>query len=235
MARLSILHQVLISDDEPAVEATRIHVERYADGVFAEVRFWDREDCRAIVQRTAGEAALQAFDQLRPYAYKADLARYCILLSFGGWYCDIKVEGFVPPELPAQTDLVVFRDIQRYSGTSWAVSNALIYSRQGNPVFEMALRDVVRNVQQRFYGATPLHPTGPVLFGKCVAVHGNYQELVVGDLLELTPPLDRKNAAFVMPNGDLIAWNKRAPGGVLDIAGTNDYNTFWASRSVYVD
>ena len=30
-----------------------------------------------------------AYDSLNPLAYKADLARYCILYKNGGWYLDV--------------------------------------------------------------------------------------------------------------------------------------------------
>ncbi len=32
---------------------------------------------------------LQAFDRMKPYAYRADLGRYALLLQQGGWYFDI--------------------------------------------------------------------------------------------------------------------------------------------------
>ena len=31
------------------------------------------------------------FTSLKPYAFRADLARYCLLYQFGGWYFDISV------------------------------------------------------------------------------------------------------------------------------------------------
>lgn len=35
-----------------------------------------------------GVDVLAAYRQLRPYSFKADMARYCILYRFGGWYID---------------------------------------------------------------------------------------------------------------------------------------------------
>jgi mannosyltransferase OCH1-like enzyme len=51
---------------------------------------YDDEDCRNFIKNEFEPEVLEAYDQLVPGAYKADLWRYCVLYKTGGIYLDIK-------------------------------------------------------------------------------------------------------------------------------------------------
>jgi mannosyltransferase OCH1-like enzyme len=51
---------------------------------------YDDADCREFIATEYGGDVLEAYDQLVPGAYKADLWRYCVLYKTGGIYLDIK-------------------------------------------------------------------------------------------------------------------------------------------------
>jgi len=180
---------------------------------------------------------LAVYRCLRPYAYKADLARLCILQVQGGWYVDAGIAWSMPVELPAETQLVAVRDLQRNSRTSWACSNGLIYARPGHACLQAAIATILGHCQARYYGATPLCPTGPVVWGRAVAMHAEPATSLFCELVELTPGLRHKNPAFVGPGGDLWAFLKPTPGGSglegFSAPGTNNYNHFWHTRQVY--
>jgi hypothetical protein len=180
---------------------------------------------------------LVAYRSLRPYAYKADLARLCILQVHGGWYVDASVAWATPVLLPAGTELVAVRDLQRCSRTSWACSNGLIYARAGHPSLQAAIDTILRHCSEQYYGSTPLCPTGPVVWGRAVALHAQSASSLFCELMELTPGLPQKNAAFVGPDGELWAFLKptRGGGGLQGFAapGTNNYNHYWHARQVY--
>src|SRR5690606_17752074 len=114
---------------------------------------------------------LAAFDLLRPYSYKADLGKYCLLHTLGGWYLDVSLKVVAQLSVPDQVSMVLFRDIQRNSRTSWSVVCSFLYSRPGNPVFRTAIDFVLHNCSERYYGVTPLCPTGPTVLGRAVAAH----------------------------------------------------------------
>jgi hypothetical protein len=48
------------------------------------------------------------------------------------------------------------------------IYNALIVSQKKNPFLWKAICKIVFNVQNKFYGEDPLHPTGPLMLGKII-------------------------------------------------------------------
>ena len=49
------------------------------------------DECRAFIAREYPSDVLDAYDNLIPTAFKADLWRYCVLYMYGGVYLDIKL------------------------------------------------------------------------------------------------------------------------------------------------
>jgi hypothetical protein len=131
---------------------------------------------------------------------------------------------------------LAFRDIQRFSFTSWACATTVLYSKPNNPALQIAIEMIVNNCADKYYGITPLCPTGPTLLGKALAEHGSQPDFIYGDYLELTPTYEQKNRAFVLPDGTIMAWSKPSGGGDLTgvgAKGVNNYNELWAQRQVY--
>ena len=50
------------------------------------------DECRAFIAREYPSDVLDAYDNLIPTAFKADLWRYCVLYMYGGVYLDIKLQ-----------------------------------------------------------------------------------------------------------------------------------------------
>ena len=57
-----------------------------------EHHLYDDISCRTFIKDNYDKTVLDAYDQLVPGAYKADLWRYCILYKTGGIYLDIKFQ-----------------------------------------------------------------------------------------------------------------------------------------------
>ena len=200
-------------------------------------RIYDKQTLRQFLVDNYDGEVVWAYDKLRPYSYKADLARYCLLRKFGGWYLDIAIKIANPVELDEKIQFLGFRDIQKHSASSWACSTAIIFSKPGNKVFETAIAYIIRNCHEEYYGRTPLCPTGPTVFGAALAAHRAQENYIFGDYLELTPARRIRNGAFVLPDGTIMAWSKPAGGGDLaglGASGVNNYNDFWKARDVYV-
>lgn len=191
---------------------------------------------RAFIAEHYGGEVLETYDALRPYSYKADLGRYCLLNAIGGWYFDVSVQPLLGISLADQVALLAFRDIQRNSSTTWSCSTGVLYSRPQNRVLRTAIEYVVRNRKENYYEVTPLCPTGPTLLGEALAANRAHPHHVFGDYLELTPAHQQKNRAFVLPDGTILAWGKRAAGGdlsALGVRGGNNYNELWQARQIY--
>lgn len=198
---------------------------------------YDQRTLRAFLERHFPADVGAAYDRLTPYAYRADLGRYCLLHRLGGWYVDISVSMQTCPSLGDKVKLLAFRDIQLYSRSGWAMSTSLLFAKPGQPVFEAAIRRIVEHCRAEYYGLTPLCPTGPTVLGGALAAHGVDEQHVLGDYTILTPWHERKNHAFVMPDGTIVGWGKRAEGGdlsALGARGVNNYNDLWYTRRVYL-
>jgi len=232
------MSQIYITDEPtPLPERLRASSESLQK-LYPDKRYtlYNLEDLRMLIEKCFDSSVLKAFDALVPYAYKADLGRFCILYAFGGWYFDIGITGHQRVDISPNVDALFFRDRQRFSKSSWSVAGGMIYARPGNPIFIDAIRRVIENINNNFYGVTPLCPVGPTLIGQAIANFGTSERLIFGDFMDLTPIHPIPNTAFVLPNGEISAWAKRAKGGDLSALGTkggNDYNILWRERKIY--
>ena len=197
---------------------------------------YNNQELRNFLVEHFNQDVIQAYDSLRAYSNKADLARYCLLYAVGGWYFDIGIRLHTPIELPDFIDMVAFREIQKFTGTCWACMTAVIYSKPGNKALLFAIEQIVENVRSNYYGITPLSPTATPVLGQALAKHGEQASFVYGDFLQLTPTHQSTNTAFVLPDGTILAWKKPASGGdlsALGATGTNNYNQLWRDKQIY--
>lgn len=197
---------------------------------------------REFISTHFGSEVVSAYDKLIPYAYKADLGRYCLLYQLGGWYADISIlmrqpVGLLGPEV----ELVYFSDLGDgvIPGRSlFDVSNSLLFARPRNYVFQSAIEQVVRHCRDNYYGTSIYSPTGPSVLGAAIASVERKPGHVAGHLLALTPSHQHRNLSFVLPDGQILALFKKgwmSPGDVLfgKRRGTNNYADLWAQRKVY--
>ena len=118
------------------------------------------------------------------------------------------------------------------------VSNSLLYARPRLAVLEKAIETVVRHCREEYYGISIYCPTGPAVLGAAIAGHEHSSAHVCGHLMPLTPNHDRRNLAFVLSDGQILALFKKgwmAPDDVLfgKREGTNNYEDLWEQRRVY--
>lgn len=232
------ISQIFLSDAGDNLSPFLQHATGTVKNAFPEANhtIYTKETLRQFIVDNYGEEVVWAYDQLLPYSYKADLGRFCLLNKLGGWYFDIAVRVVNPVEIGPRIKWLAFRDIQRFSFTSWACATTVLYSQPNNEALQAAIEMIVANCVEQYYGITPLCPTGPTLLGKALACNGSQADFVYGDYLELTPTHEQKNRAFVLPDGTIMAWSKPSGGGDLTgvgAKGVNNYNELWAQRAVY--
>jgi mannosyltransferase OCH1-like enzyme len=209
--------QIFLSDNGAELSPFLGHATGTVRQAFPEAdhQIYTKETLRAFIEANYEEEVLWAYDCLKPYSYKADLGRFCLLNKLGGWYMDIAVRMVNPVEVGPRIKFLAFRDIQRFSYTSWACATTVLYSQPDNKALQIAIKTIVANCKEEYYGITPLCPTGPTLLGRALAAHGGQSDFVYGDYLELTPTHEQKNRAFVLPDGTIMAWSKPSGGGDL--------------------
>ena len=230
--------QIFLTDGNSSLSPFLEHTSGSVKAAFPDAVYtlYNKKSLRAFIADHYDTEVLWAYDTLKPYAYKADLGRYCLLNILGGWYVDIGISIMNAVELGSRIKLLVFRDIQRFSFTGWACSIGILYAQPQSIIMTTAIEMIVKNCHEQYYGITPLCPTGPTLFGQALAINRGQADVVYGDYLELTPNHEQKNRAFVLPNGTIMGWSKPSAGGDLaglGASGTNNYNELWQRREAY--
>jgi mannosyltransferase OCH1-like enzyme len=234
------LSQIYISDDNQAMgEVLKANAKMAMQSMPGlKYRIYNDHEIKELLSSSFSSDALTAYNSLAPYSYKSDFARFCILHELGGWYIDIglRLTG-AKITVPDNVSLLAFRDVNRYTRTSYACAGGAIYATPRHPATAKAIELIIENVKSHYYGVTPLCPTGPTLWGRAIAATGVDASYVFGDFLELTPLHSKKNKAMVLPDGTIFAFNKQSEGGDLErlgAKGTNNYNHFWHNKSVYI-
>ena len=195
---------------------------------------------RELISARLGLEILEVYDGLIPFAYKADLARYCVLYLFGGWYFDIAARLNIPLPVVDAASHIFFKDAPNPGLPTWDVHNGLIYAAQGSSIMMSAIMGIARNYAEKWYGTNALCPTGPNLLGRVVAIHGPDPSHITGNYLPLTPMHDNKNNAYVLADGTILAFGKSTTGtssgaGLSGYGVTtgNFYGELYRNRNIY--
>jgi hypothetical protein len=122
----------------------------------------DDESLQFIKDNYPPEVA-DAYDTLIPGAFKADLWRLCALHKVGGIYLDIKFAPVEPASLRDLGDKSHFVSDRNIFFQPRGIYNGFMAAAPGDPRLEAAIRQLVKNVQDRKYGKSALEPTGPHL------------------------------------------------------------------------
>jgi mannosyltransferase OCH1-like enzyme len=129
---------------------------------------FDDNDCREFIKNNFDNEVLRAYDSLIPGAYKADLWRYCVLYKMGGIYLDIKlscIHGFRLIELTENEHFIKDRPPN-------SIFNSLMVCQKGNTFLLESINKIVENVNNNYYGSSPLSPTGPEMLGDLMLSKG---------------------------------------------------------------
>ena len=223
------VHQIMFTPDRDALPPPAAEEIRSRAGGDP-YKMWFIDEARTLISDVYGPEVLRAFDILRPFAYKADLARYCIVNHFGGIYIDLSVTDFLGFDV-GDYEFVGFRQANT-AETSWKVANGIFYSTKDSPILQACISECVANVRRRFYGKDPLFPTGPSVLGRAIASRSLEVRVQIGDLWWLK----RRRNKFTLPDRGVVAHCKvggRYLGGVSGVPEGNNYNEMWRERTIY--
>ena len=125
-----------------------------------EYYFYDNATSREFLLEHFDGSVVDAYDRLVPGAYKADLFRYCFLFIKGGYYFDNKfIVRKKCEDWTREKDSQVF---VKDRGND-IIYQAVIFSVPKFHVLHSLIKDIVRHVNEQYYGRDPLSPTGPHL------------------------------------------------------------------------
>lgn len=164
---------------------------------------FDDADAEAFICDCSGPSTALAYQLLVPGAAKADVWRVEILLKFGGVYvdsdtvCTHQLDSFIWPNASLVTGIGNNKDVHQW---------AMLYSRH-HPVLALASEVISNSVIERYLSKKAMHVidlTGPRALQRCVSAV----------LAGLSCPVN-----FMVPHGQLEAFNCEPPLGVLQIFG----------------
>ena len=195
------------------------------------VKYYSDKDSRDFIKHNFDSEILITYDKLIPGAYKADLFRYCILYKNGGIYSDLTQKFTVPFNklIDLENDnLYLVKDIEHYKingeGSSKGIQISFIASRPGNEIFLKAIKQIVKNVNDKYYGDNPLHPTGPTLFYNLLKDYkGDYK-------MELKETGKNK---IVNDKGETVIISKINNHQSVILKNRDHYTILWRNRRIY--
>jgi mannosyltransferase OCH1-like enzyme len=226
------IFQIVISDVEPSAELLDSTKQKILDVYKGhDYVLYTDEHIKDFLLDYDPEL-LQVYQKLKPYAFRADLARYCLLERFGGWYFDISLH---PNFYYANDRPAVFF----YNPNRKLIENCVMYCDPGNVLLQNVLEKIKHNVTSNYYGDTAICITGPQAltneFNKLDRTitkkftYGAFNSYECKDLaLRETLTIDGKN---------FVNYKKHGQFGIvhLGIQGTNIYHHMWENRNIYHD
>ncbi len=127
--------------------------------------FFDDKASRDLIVKYFPGDTLQAYDKLKPSAYRADLFRYCALQVMGGIYTD----SLIPFNLPFDEfwDLNEDRVYLVRDKNERAIQVGAMACNRDSRFMQLCQQRATRNICANYYGNSPLSITGPEMAWRC--------------------------------------------------------------------
>ena len=186
---------------------------------------YDDNNCREFIKENFEIDVLNAYDNLIPGAYRADLWRYCILYKNGGIYLDIKFKcanGFKLIELTDREYFVQDRNpIDIY--------NALLVTKPGNEIMLKCINKIVENVNNKYYGSNSLEPTGPHMICQYFS-----QDEINNMELKFNYTLNEQfSDYYILYNNKIILRFYKEYVDERKLTPLKHYSVYWIERNIY--
>ncbi len=204
-----------------------------------EYKLFTDNECLEFIKNNFGQKITNAFNNLVPGAFKADLFRYCVLYIEGGIYIDCKMIPTIPFRniIKSNDPCVLVKNTFEKNSTS--IYNAFICTEPKNKLFLECINEIVSNSENLIYPQDVFMVTGPSLLYK------NYYKLNYNARLLTHPNIglphtDHNNGIFNEAN-ELIIYktyknyykNNNGGGYVLEYNSGNCWANILDLLTVY--
>lgn len=193
---------------------------------------YDDDDCRDFINQYFDSSVVNAYDRLIPGAYKADLWRYCVLYIHGGIYLDIKmrcVGDFKLIELTDKEHYVKDIDAPHFIPHNVGIYNAVMIQKKKNPLMMDCILQIVKNVNDNYYGFSCLYPTGPGLLGELYMKNKLNYRLEEIDLFHIS-----KGEKIIYNNRSILEHYPMYRKEQVNNQKSPHYSIMWEENSIYI-
>ena len=155
---------------DPPPDIQKLFKKIKLDNPKYKIIYYNDQQARDFIKNNFSKDILNAYDNLIPGSYKADLFRYCILYKNGGIYGDLSQTYLVPLRQLVNRNndiLVLIRDrlISSFPKIfKHGIQISFMAAQPKLPIFLRVIDKIVENVKTKNYGTNPVDVTGPCLF-----------------------------------------------------------------------
>lgn len=135
---------------------------------YLEYDIFDDELAKDFLKLNFPKEVLDAYNILKPYSFKSDLFRFCLLYINGGIYIDLKLILKPVDKSFFLNNNYHFAKNRRRIGYSWKImQNTFLYFKYPkNPRLKKTIDRIITNVKNRDKTCHNLYLTGPILLGE---------------------------------------------------------------------
>jgi hypothetical protein len=241
------IHQILINDSGKLPKQLPDYAQMCVKSITdfygtEEYHLYSGEELEEIIKSNFDTDVYKSYQKLKPYACKADLARYCLLYLYGGLYIDLNTKFINKIPNLDRLDFFAFRDMKKSSIRTWSVSNTIIFSKEKNSILKNCIDQVVQNCRNEYYGVQPIEPTACTVLGKSIMKDNvNINNISTqGELSWICEEGVQKLAFLMDKNDEKIALLKPIASTSyiysmedMGFEQTNDYRKMWANKKIY--
>jgi mannosyltransferase OCH1-like enzyme len=183
---------------------------------------YDNNDCEQFIRNNFDNKVLNAYNRLKPGAYKADLWRYCIMYKYGGIYLDIKFKLMNNFKLLLLTDKEYYvKDDPSWFPNKIGLYNAVLVALPNNKIYLDCINKIIDNINKNYYGPNQLYPTGPGLFGEIYLEHKLNNNFILKNV----------NHRLKYKNIQIITEYKEYRKELYNVSV--QYAAYWKNRDIY--
>lgn len=207
---------------------------------------FDKNDCINFLKTYFDENVLKAFNKVRPFSYKCDLMRLCLLYIYGGVYSDIRMTLLKPLKDIIKNDIDFICTVDKQINNISPLANGFLVSVPKHLFIKKSIDTIVYNILNEYYGNTPLDPTGPTAFGLTINKIINNNEIVNKNFTQgvynfktykyelLNLKFVNKDKVFITQNQDDIILVKPKKDKInTDFKNSNIYWEMWKNKDIY--
>lgn len=235
------VHQIAFSNSSPTevqltdylLEATSLVKQSFIN---YEYKIWTLYEAEEFIDCYFHKSVLYSFKSLKPFAYKADLFKYCLLFIEGGWYIDLGVKLLDQKTFSKITDVdnLFFRASAGWD-PAWNVALSIIYSHPLQEYYLSTINNILDICMNTNKGINPLDVTMSS-FGRNIAKY-NIQgvRVIVGNILDqVNSPYKR---VYHLKDYGKVAARKPGHGAgrleVHGLRGANNYVQMWNNNNIF--